>query len=84
MRMFDLIRTEDATGISGTGQVAEGVVFSDGTCAMRWRTSTASTGFYDSVEDLIIIHGHGGKTQVVYHDELEIQVFEDGFGNKID
>lgn len=84
MRLFDLIRTEDATGISGTGAVAEGVVFSDGTCSLRWKTSTASTGFYSSIEDLIVIHGHGGKTQVVYHDELDYEIIEDGYGNKID
>ena len=59
MRTFRLIRDEDPTGISGTGSVAEGVEFDDGTVAMRWegpirppsfiptsptsRTSTATT-----------------------------------------
>jgi hypothetical protein len=62
---FHLIRDTDETGISGTGVVAEGVVFSDGTCAMRWRTEVASTAVYASLEDLEYIHGHEGKTRVV-------------------
>lgn len=43
MRTFELHRVEDETGISGTGIVAEGVIFGDGTCAMRWRTKDRST-----------------------------------------
>lgn len=34
-RLFTLERTIDITGISGTGIVAEGIQFSDGTVAMR-------------------------------------------------
>ena len=64
MRQFELERLEDETGISGTGAVAEGVEFYDGTVALRWRTSTASTAFYDSVADVETIHGHGGKTVI--------------------
>lgn len=61
-RLFHLARREDASGVSGTGIVAEIGMFSDGICAMRWLTSTASTGIYDSPEDLIAIHGHEGRT----------------------
>jgi predicted heme/steroid binding protein len=64
MRRFELERLEDETGISGTGAVAEGVEFYDGTVAMRWRTNTASTAFYDSITDVETIHGHGGKTVI--------------------
>lgn len=66
MRLFKLNRVEDETGVSGTGHVAEGIVFSDGRVAMRWATDTASTAFYDSIADVETIHGHGGKTQVEY------------------
>lgn len=69
MRRFYLDRVEDESGVSGTGHVAEGVQFSDGRCAMRWRTSLASTTVYDCIEDLEAIHGHGGKTVVVWIDE---------------
>jgi len=65
---FVLRRDEDETGVSGTGDVADGVRFPDGTVAMRWRTGTASTAVYDSVADVEAIHGHGGKTRIVFVD----------------
>jgi hypothetical protein len=64
MRKFNLVREEDATGVSGTGIVAQGVIFDDETVAMRWLTATASTAIYDSLVDVITIHGHGGRTRV--------------------
>lgn len=68
MRIFDLVRNEDESGISGTGYIAEGVEFSDGTCVMRWLTNTASTALYANVNELVKIHGHQGKTIVVFAD----------------
>jgi hypothetical protein len=68
LRRFKTVRHEDESGVSGTGQVAEGVQFDDGTCVMRWQTATRSTAYYDSIEDLIAIHGHGGKTVVEFID----------------
>ena len=70
MKLFRLVRDTDVSGTSGTGIVAEGVQFSDGTCAMRWLTATASTGFYESIEDLIFIHGHEGATNAVFYDQM--------------
>lgn len=66
MRLFVLVREVDVSGQSGTGIVAEGVEYSDGHVAMRWLTETASTAFYDSVEDVETIHGHGGVTKVAF------------------
>lgn len=66
MRLFKLNRVEDETGVSGTGEVAGGVVFPDGRVVMRWFTQTASTAFYDSISDVETIHGHDGKTLVVF------------------
>lgn len=68
MRRFYLVRNEDESGVSGTGTVAEGVEFTDGTCVMRWKTATASTAVYNSIVDLEVIHGHGGKTLVQWID----------------
>lgn len=65
MRLFHLVRNEDESGVSGTGTVAEGVQFTDGACALRWLTFITSTAFYNSVEDLIAIHGHGGGRTLV-------------------
>lgn len=64
LRLFQLIRREDETGVSGTGVVAEGVVFTDGTVAMRWLSDLTSTAIYQSITDLESIHGHGGKTYI--------------------
>lgn len=68
MRLFNLHRASDESGVSGTGIVSEGVEFTDGTCAMRWITATASTAFYSNLQDLLAIHGHGGRTVVVFSD----------------
>lgn len=69
MRRFHLIRDEDTTGISGTGYVAEGVEWADGTCAMRWTTEYRSTAVYNSIGDVEVIHGHEGRTRIVWADE---------------
>ena len=42
MKPFWLERFEDENGISGVGRVAEGVVFSNGWCAMTWLTEHTS------------------------------------------
>lgn len=68
MRRFNLVRNEDASGVSGIGNVAQGVEFDDGTCAMRWLTATASTALYASVDDVVAIHGHEGRTLLKYDD----------------
>ncbi len=69
MKPFLMIRTEDETGISGTGVVAEGVVFLDGTVVIRWQTRNAhhSTVVWGSIEDVLAIHGHNGKTQLHFY-----------------
>jgi len=72
MRRFNLVRNEDETGVSGTGTVAQGIEFNDGTCAMRWLTAKASVAFYDSILDLEQIHGHGGKTVVDWIDTVNV------------
>lgn len=67
-RRFKLIRTEDVTGVSGEGHIADGVQWPDKTCALRWRTSVASTAVYDSIDNIEHIHGHDGATQVEFTD----------------
>jgi hypothetical protein len=66
MKTFKLVRETDVSGISGTGIVGEGVIFSDGRVAMRWLTATATTVVFDCIEDVETIHGHGGFTWVEY------------------
>lgn len=69
--LFTLQRDEDESGVSGTGVVADGVRWPDGSAVMRWRTEYASTAVYASMEDLRCIHGHGGRTRVVWADGLD-------------
>lgn len=68
VKLFKLVRDEDVSGVSGTGIVAEGVKFSDGTCVLRWVTQWRSTAVYATVEDLDAIHGHGGRTRIEWID----------------
>ena len=68
LRRFVLDRDEDVSGVTGTGIVADGVQFPDGRIAFRWRGKKASTVSYDSIDDIIDTHGHGGKTHVVWLD----------------
>lgn len=65
MQTFELHRVEDETGVSGTGRVAQGVIFDNGRVAMTWLTKTSSVAIYNSIEDVRTIHGHGGKTLIV-------------------
>lgn len=62
---FHLRRTEDVNGVSGTGTVVEGVRFSDGIVAIRWISETSSIAIYKSVDDLMKVHGHEGRTVLV-------------------
>lgn len=82
-RVFYLVRIEDETGISGTGIVAEGVRWSDGSCSLRFVSKTPGFINFEGVpEDADIqrigdrhvkqVHGHQGKTKVVWADADEI------------
>jgi hypothetical protein len=64
MRNFELIRLTDISAVSGTGTVAEGVEFNDGTVAMRWICDNRSTAIYNDIGSLKAIHGHNGATEV--------------------
>lgn len=69
MRRFHLVRSEDESGVSGTGVVAEGVQFKSGRCVMQWLVAGQSMSIYDSIAILQDIHGHEGKTVVEWVDE---------------
>lgn len=65
---FQLRRDEDVTGVSGTGTVADGVLWPDGTVSMRWRGARPSIVFWSSILDAMDVHGHDGRTRFVYLD----------------
>jgi hypothetical protein len=69
-RVFVLVRDRDPSGVSGTGVVAEGAVWSDGSASLRWRGSFPSIVFWpDGVPAILAVHGHGGATKVRYEDD---------------
>ncbi len=62
------IYTKVESGVSGTGYVAEGCMFSTGKCVLAWTTKYRSVAVYDSLSDLLGIHGHGGSTKLEWMD----------------
>jgi hypothetical protein len=69
-RRFNLVRDEDVTGLSGTGVVAEGVVFTDGVVSLRWtgKRPTSVVWHDGGIASVDAIHGHNGKTRIVWLD----------------
>lgn len=70
MKRFEMHRQVDETGISGTGHIADGIVFDDGSVVIRWRTENPGTTMFGSLEHAKAVHGHAGKTQFVFRDAL--------------
>src|SRR5919112_781469 len=64
MKQFHLVRLRDISGVSGTSHVAEGVVFSNGWCVLRWISGHPGLEFFQSIEDVEAVHGHRGKTKI--------------------
>lgn len=70
-RRFLLVRDEDVSGTSGTGIVAEGVLFSTGKTVLAWTTKYTSVAVYDSLAEMEAIHGHQGRTSIEWVDDEE-------------
>ena len=71
MKIFYLNRTEDESGISGTGRVAQGFVFDNGKVAVTWLSEHPSVTVYDTIGEVHAIHGHGGKTEVIMEPDFK-------------
>jgi len=72
VRRFYLQRDEDPSGVSGIGRVAEGVLFSSGWVALQFDPglkNIETVYSYRSMSDMLTLHGHGGKTKVVWVDD---------------
>lgn len=70
-KRFVLQRVEDESGVSGTGIVAEGTLFTNGKVVLAWVSDICSVTIYDNIDELDAIHSHGGRTQVVWLDVEE-------------
>jgi len=69
-RTFRLERAVDISGVSGTGRVADGVLWPDGSATIRWRGERPSTVNWASMAHAEAVHGHGGQTRIVFDDDL--------------
>ena len=80
-RSFKLIRLQDLTGTSGTGVVAQGETSPDGRTIMRWivqanladgsKREIKTTTHYETWQDVVLLHGHGGRTILRWDDTGE-------------
>jgi hypothetical protein len=68
-RRFWLVRHHDVSGVSGTGIVAEGILWSSGQVALHWPGQPQCTSTWASIEDLLHVHGHGGWTTIEWIDK---------------
>jgi hypothetical protein len=86
-RRFYLWRGEDATGISGEGHVADGIQWRDGSVMLNWLGGGLSFNFWplhdpqwpdlSPIERIERIHGHNGKTIIVWRDDTNGLPFHD-------
>jgi hypothetical protein len=58
MRRFTMRREEDFSGVSGVGNVLEGVLFSTGVVVIHWLTPPprGSISVFDSMDQFLAIH----------------------------
>jgi hypothetical protein len=84
MKIFYLNRTEDESGVSGTGRVAQGFIFDNGKVCVTWLSEHPSVTVYDNIGEVRAIHGHQGKTEIVMEPDYkrafnEIRSFMESF-----
>ena len=70
-RRFHLFRKVDVSGVSGTGVVAEGAVWSSGAVALHWPGHPRATSVWASIHDVMEAHGHEDATEVRWLDDGE-------------
>lgn len=69
--LFELSRADDPTGVSGLGRIAHGMIFPMGGGAVYqwhsappagWPAPVRQFGLFDSVAEVLAVHGHDGAT----------------------
>jgi len=66
MKLFQLNRIIDKSGVSGLGIIAEGVLFSNGKICIRWIGQYSSLVIWDSIEDLKNVNLHNNNTEIIW------------------
>jgi ATP-dependent Clp protease ATP-binding subunit ClpA len=79
MKKFTVYRTNDVTGVSGTGVVLEGVLFSTGLVVVHWLTPPprGSITIFDSLDQFLAIHirSHPENGSVVTWEDGMVEEF---------
>lgn len=68
LRRFHFVRTEDPSGVSGTGVVGEGVELSNGKVVHSWISNMGTVSIYDNMKTFVLVHGHDGKGTIEWLD----------------
>ena len=79
LKPFILNRLEDESGVSGTGLVAVGVMFPSGHCVLEWLVPPRTMGWYENPDDIVAVHGHNGKTMMLWLNGGNIDLDKIGF-----
>jgi hypothetical protein len=65
-RRYVFRRTDDVSGVSGTGDICEVAEFSDGHAALHWLGKwPLTTPHPEGIKQILEIHGHEGKGLLV-------------------
>jgi hypothetical protein len=71
-KTFYLLRKEDVSGISSTGIVAHGIEMRSGLLFLEWIANEhVSWGLYPNETELLSIHGHENRTQLIWITEKD-------------
>ena len=78
IRCFTLRREEDVSGVSGTGVVLEGALFSTGIVVIHWLTPPprGSIAIFDSLDQFLSIHvtpHPENRSVLVFDDDVEVR-----------
>jgi hypothetical protein len=73
-RRFELYRYRDPGGVSGTGVVAHGCEFVDGSVSLRWLGDNPCTSVWTDIDSMLAVHGHLGASDVRYLDADPFEV----------
>jgi hypothetical protein len=77
--LFELHRVTDPSETSGTGRITTGVIWPGGAAVMRWSAPRPPAGYpyrvrqldeFDSIAEVLAVHGHQGATQIVLLDPM--------------
>lgn len=71
-RRFTILREADATGISGTGRVLDGVIFHTGQVVVCWRSGFGSITIFENWDAFAGVHLRAhpeNRARIVFLDE---------------